>query len=72
MPETKEQSSAAEEAVERWQQDTLDPALAKLPERKKSFQTVSLEEVRRIYSPADTEARAAHVERRQADHLPGL
>jgi len=56
MPETKEQSSAAEEAVERWQQDTLDPALAKLPERKKSFQTVSLEEVRRIYSPADTEA----------------
>ena len=56
MPETKEQSSAAEEAVERWQHDTLDPALAKLPERKKSFQTVSLEEVRRIYSPADTEA----------------
>jgi len=56
MPETKEQSSAAEEAVERWQQDTLNPALAKLPERKKSFQTVSLEEVRRIYSPADTEA----------------
>jgi len=56
MPETKEQSSAAEEAVERWQRDTLDPALAKLPERKKSFQTVSLEEVRRIYSPADTEA----------------
>jgi len=55
MPETKEQSSPAGEAVERWEQDTLDPALAKLPERKKSFQTVSLEEVRRLYGPADTE-----------------
>ena len=55
MPETKEPSSAAEEAVERWREDTLDPALAKLPERKKSFQTVSLEEVGRLYTPADTE-----------------
>jgi len=55
MPETKGQSSPAGEAVERWEQDTLDPALAKLPERKQSFQTVSLEEVRRLYSPADTE-----------------
>ena len=55
MSETKEQSSPAGEAVERWEQDTLDPALAKLPERKESFQTVSLEEVGRLYSPADTE-----------------
>jgi len=55
MSETKEHSSPAGEAVERWEQDTLHPALAKLPERKQSFQTVSLEEVRRLYSPADTE-----------------
>jgi len=55
MSETKEQSTPAGEAVERWEQDTLHPALAKLPERKQSFQTVSLEEVRRLYSPADTE-----------------
>jgi methylmalonyl-CoA mutase N-terminal domain/subunit len=55
MPQTKEHSSPAGEAVERWQKDTLDPALAKLPERKKSFQTVSLEEVNRLYTPADTE-----------------
>jgi len=55
MSETREHSSPAGEAVERWEQDTLHPALAKLPERKQSFQTVSLEEVRRLYSPADTE-----------------
>ena len=55
MSDTKEQSSPAGEAVERWEQATLDPALAKLPERKESFQTVSLEEVGRLYSPADTE-----------------
>src|SRR4029450_2784202 len=54
MPETKEHSSPAGEAVERWQKDTLDPALAKLPERKKSFQSVSLEEVNRLYTPADS------------------
>jgi methylmalonyl-CoA mutase N-terminal domain/subunit len=55
MPETKEHSSSAEESVERWQNETLDPALNKRPERKKSFQTVSLEEVGRLYTPADTE-----------------
>jgi len=55
MRETKEPSSPAGEAVERWQKDTLEPALAKLPERKESFQTVSLEEVSRLYTPADTE-----------------
>ncbi|HEV8371382.1 MAG TPA: methylmalonyl-CoA mutase family protein [Pyrinomonadaceae bacterium] len=54
MPETKEHPSNAEEAVERWENETLDPALTKRPERKKSFQTVSLEEVARLYTPADT------------------
>src|SRR5687767_15729994 len=55
MPETKEPSSPVEVEKERWENETLDPALAKHPERKKSFQTVSLKEVDRLYTPADTE-----------------
>ena len=55
MPETKEHSSAAEEELERWQKETLEPSLTKRTERKKSFQTVSLKEVDRLYTPADTE-----------------
>ena len=54
MPETKE-SSPAEIERENWEARTLKPALVKHPERKKSFQTVSLEEVDRLYTPADTE-----------------
>ena len=54
MPETKE-SSPAEIERENWEEQTLKPALEKHPERKKSFQTVSLEEVERLYTPADTE-----------------
>ena len=53
MPETKEHSSATAEAVERWEKETLKPAVGRRPERKKSFQTVSLEEVDRLYTPAD-------------------
>ena len=53
MPETKEINSAADEAVERWEEKTLEPALTKHPERKKRFETVSLEEVNRLYTPAD-------------------
>ena len=53
MPEIKE-SSPAETEKERWEHETLQPALDKHPERKKSFQTVSLEEVNRLYTPADT------------------
>jgi methylmalonyl-CoA mutase N-terminal domain/subunit len=55
MPETKESSSPAEAEKERWKEETLDPALSKHPERKKSFQTVSLAEVDRLYTPADVE-----------------
>lgn len=55
MPETKEVASREEEAaVERWEQETLEPVLNKRPERKKRFETVSLEEVKRLYTPADT------------------
>lgn len=53
MPETKEGPSRAEVERERWEGETLKPALDKVPERKKSFQTVSLEEVGRLYTPAD-------------------
>jgi methylmalonyl-CoA mutase N-terminal domain/subunit len=54
MPEIKESSSPAEVERERWDEETLKPVLDKHPERKKSFQTVSLEEVERLYTPADT------------------
>ena len=53
MAETKEINSAADEAVEQWKEKTLDPALARQAERKKRFETVSLEEVNRLYTPAD-------------------
>ncbi len=52
MPETKE-TSPAEVERENWEEQTLKPALEKHPERKKSFQTVSLEDVERLYTPTD-------------------
>src|SRR5215211_1271471 len=52
MPETKE-SSPNEVERERWEQQTLEPALEKHPESKKRFETVSLDEVKRLYTPAD-------------------
>jgi methylmalonyl-CoA mutase N-terminal domain/subunit len=53
MSETKEISSPIEEEVERWKRETLDPVVKKHPEIKKRFETVSLEEVDRLYTPAD-------------------
>ena len=52
MHETKE-GSPAEIERERWEEETLKPALKKHPERKESFQTVSLDEVECLYTPAD-------------------
>lgn len=52
MSETKEINTPTEE-VERWQTETLGPALRKHPEAKVRFETVSLEEVDRLYTPAD-------------------
>jgi methylmalonyl-CoA mutase N-terminal domain/subunit len=54
MPETKDIASPEQAAVERWEQETLAPVLSKRPERKKRFETISLEEVDRLYTPADT------------------
>src|SRR6267378_1689043 len=53
MSETKEITTPIEEEVERWQRETLDPSLEKHPESKKRFESVSLEEVDRLYTPAD-------------------
>ncbi len=55
MADIKQISSPAEAEKERWEQETLNPLLAKYPERRQSFQTVSLEEVNRLYTPADIE-----------------
>src|SRR5436305_9345177 len=55
MPDIKESSSPAELERERWEEETLKPALQKRGERKKNFQSVSLEDVERLYTPADLE-----------------
>lgn len=46
-------SPPADEAVERWRRETLDPALHGKPESRQHFRNVSLEEVNRLYTPAD-------------------
>ena len=53
MPEAKEINTPIEEEVERWETETLGPALRKHPEAKTRFETVSLEEVDRLCTPAD-------------------
>ncbi|HZB44055.1 MAG TPA: methylmalonyl-CoA mutase family protein [Pyrinomonadaceae bacterium] len=53
MPETKELNTPADAAVERWERETLEPVLKKRPESRKRFETVSLDEVNRLYTPAD-------------------
>ncbi|HUS10000.1 MAG TPA: methylmalonyl-CoA mutase family protein [Pyrinomonadaceae bacterium] len=55
MSKTKEIGSPLEEQVARWENETLEPALAKYPEVKERFETVSLEDVERLYTPADIE-----------------
>lgn len=52
MHEIKETSSD-DQAKERWEEETLKPALKRQGERKPSFQTVSLDEVNRLYTPSD-------------------
>jgi methylmalonyl-CoA mutase N-terminal domain/subunit len=55
MSKTKEIGSAFQEEVARWEAQTLEPVLAKHPEVKERFETVSLDEVERLYTPADVE-----------------
>ena len=53
MPESKAVTSPDQAEVERWEHETLEPVLRKRPEREGSFRTVSLDEVNRLYTPAD-------------------
>src|SRR6266699_5944153 len=53
MPETKEITDSAEGELERWQRETLEPLLKEHSETKERFENGSLEEVKRLYTPAD-------------------
>ncbi|MDQ3687991.1 MAG: methylmalonyl-CoA mutase family protein [Acidobacteriota bacterium] len=53
MPEIKDVTSPAQADVERWERETLEPMLKKRSERASKFQSVSLDEVNRLYTPAD-------------------
>lgn len=55
MPEIKEELSAEKAEFKRWEDETLKPVIEKRPERKESFEGVSLEPVERLYTRADLE-----------------
>ncbi|MDQ3491036.1 MAG: methylmalonyl-CoA mutase family protein [Acidobacteriota bacterium] len=54
-PEIKEAQTASKAAVERWESETLKKVTDRSPERKPSFEGVSLEPVDRLYTAAVTE-----------------
>jgi methylmalonyl-CoA mutase, N-terminal domain len=56
MSNLKEPVTPESAAVERWESETLEPVIKRRPERKSKFETVSLEEVNRLYTPADLAA----------------
>ena len=53
MPTNKKRLRELREAEDRWQKETLDPTLARFPERRDSFFTASSEPVERLYTPLD-------------------
>lgn len=55
MAEVKEATGQTQAEKERWERETLQRILDKTPERKKSFEGVSLEPVERLYTESDTE-----------------
>src|SRR5215203_781241 len=55
MAEVKEAITESQAKKERWEAETLQKVLDKTPERKHSFEGVSLEPVDRLYTEADTE-----------------
>ena len=55
MLEIEEIMSSAQAETARWENETLAPVTNKRPERKKSFEGVSLAPVNRLYSAADVE-----------------
>jgi methylmalonyl-CoA mutase N-terminal domain/subunit len=50
-PATPSRKPSAREAA--WEQNTLNPTLAKSPERASEFTTISASPIRRLYTPAD-------------------
>ncbi|MDQ1729380.1 MAG: methylmalonyl-CoA mutase, N-terminal domain [Pyrinomonadaceae bacterium] len=52
MSEAKELTTPNAADVERWERETLEPILSKHPEMSKRFESVSLEAVERLYTPA--------------------
>ncbi len=54
-PEIKEAASKAAADKQRWEEETLARVIEKAPERKASFEGVSLEPVERLYTEADAE-----------------
>ncbi len=67
MPEIKEELSESKAEFERWENETLKPVLEERPERKESFEGVSLEPVERLYTQADVE----DIVSREAHGMPG-
>ena len=55
MIETTANNSSADQQQE-WEENTLQPALQKLPETQKEFSTVSLKPIARLYTPNDLRA----------------
>jgi len=51
--DTKEAISGKAAEKQRWEEETLEKVLDKTPERKKSFEGVSLEPVERLYTESD-------------------
>lgn len=54
-PEIKESLTPAAAEKERWETETLAPVIDRFPERKASFEGVSLEPVDRLYTDADVD-----------------
>ena len=53
MPEAKGICTPEQAAVERWERETVEPLLHQSPEMRSRFESVSLEEVNRLYTAAD-------------------
>ncbi len=49
----KGQRSKLEEALKRWEEEVVKPAVEKVPERKKEFKTTSGTILKRVYTPLD-------------------
>ncbi|HXF05747.1 MAG TPA: methylmalonyl-CoA mutase family protein [Blastocatellia bacterium] len=55
MTTTKEITTSLEDALSRWEEETLKPTLARMPERAEQFTTTSLVPIKRLYTPLDIE-----------------